>query len=105
MPVQRLTVREMQLADVEIRINYFRDASDEDLHTMRVDRALLPTQEAWHSLYEEDHARPIQDRVNFSLVWEFDGRAVGFSSVSNIAFGKEAFMHMHILSSTEHQGV
>ena len=95
----------MRLSDVEIWINYFHHASVDDLHTLGVDRALLPTQEAWHSLYEEDYARPIQDRVNFSVVWEFDGRAVGFSSVPNIAFGKEAFMHMHVLSSTERQGV
>ena len=81
MPDSLVEMREMRLADVEIRINYFHDASDDDLHTMGVDRELLPTKGAWHSFYEEDYARPIQDRVNFSLVWELDGRAVGFRAV------------------------
>lgn len=104
MTEQRLTVREMQLADVGLRIDYFHDASDDHLLTMGVDRSLLPTRDAWHEFYEEDYARPIRDRVAFSLVWELDGTAVGFSSVSNIVFGKEAFMHLHILDATQRQG-
>lgn len=99
--MQSLTVREMQLADVEIRINYFHDASNDHLRMLGVDRALLPTREAWNAFYEEDYARPIQDRVNFSLVWELDGQTVGFSSVANIVFGKQAFMHLHILDPVQ----
>lgn len=101
MTAQGSSVREMQLADVQIRINNFHDASDDHLRTLGVDRVLLPTREAWYEFYEEDYARPIQDRINFSLVWELDGRVVGFSSASNIVFGKEAFMHLHILNATQ----
>lgn len=104
MTEQRLTVREMHLADVGLRIGYFHDASDDHLLMMGVDRSLLPTREAWYKFYEEDYARPIRDRVAFSLVWELGGKAVGFSSVSNIVFGKEAFMHLHILDATQRQG-
>lgn len=104
MTKQRLTLREMQLADVRIRIDYFHDASDDHLLTMGVDRTLLPTREAWYKFYEGDYARPIQDRVTFSLIWELDGEPVGFSSVSNIIFGKEAFMHLHVLDATQRQG-
>ena len=91
--MQHLTVREMQFGDVEIRINYFHDASDEHLRMLGVDRALLPTPEAWSAFYVEDYARSIQERVNFSLVWDLDGQMVGFSSVADIIFGKQAFMH------------
>ncbi|HEX4838357.1 MAG TPA: hypothetical protein VFV03_07540, partial [Solirubrobacteraceae bacterium] len=69
----RLTVREMRLAEVGIRIDYFHDASDEHLRILGVDRALLPTREAWRAFYEEDFACPVQDRTNYSLVWERDG--------------------------------
>ena len=93
-----LRVREMQLAEVEIRFNYFHDASDEHLRTLGVDRTLLPTRDAWRALYEQDYARPIRERDIYSLVWELDDRPVGFSSVDQIVFGKEAFMHLHILS-------
>lgn len=99
--MQALAVREMQLADVEIRINYFHDSSDDHLHMLGVDRALLPSREAWYTFYKEDYARPIQERVNFSLVWELDRQIVGFSSASEIVFGKEAFIHLHILNSIQ----
>lgn len=101
MTAQHLSVREMQLTEVDIRINYFHDASDDHLQIMGVDRALLPTRQAWHDFYEEDYARSVRDRVNYSLMWKLDGETVGFSSASDIVFGKEAFMHMHILNAIQ----
>ncbi|HVB94721.1 MAG TPA: GNAT family protein [Acidimicrobiales bacterium] len=99
----KLAVREMPLAEVDLRINYFHHSSDEHLRTLGVDRARLPTPEAWRSLYEEDYARPIEERESYSVVWELDGRIVGFSSTDHIVFGTEAFMHLHILEPTRRQ--
>lgn len=90
-------VREMQLAEVGIRIDYFHGASDQHLRTLGVDRSLLPTPDAWRASYEEDFARPVHARANYSLVWERYGSVVGFSSADRILFGREAFMHLHIL--------
>jgi RimJ/RimL family protein N-acetyltransferase len=90
-------VREMQLDEVDLRINYFHHSSDEYLRRLGVDRARLLTPEAWRSFYEEDYARPLQERENYSVVWEVDGRTVGFSSADHIVFGKEAFLHLHIV--------
>ena len=101
----RLVVREMQLAEVEIRINYFHDSTDEHLVTVGVDRALLPSKEAWRSSYAADHELPLEEREGLSLIWELDGRPVGFSSTDRIVFGEEAFMHLHIVSpELRHQG-
>ena len=97
MAERKLTVREMHLVDVGIRIDYFHGASDDHLRTLGVDRALLPTPEAWWDFYADDYARPIRERLNYSLVWELDGQAVGFSSTDQIVFGETAFMHLHIL--------
>ncbi|HEY1650820.1 MAG TPA: GNAT family protein [Acidimicrobiales bacterium] len=96
-PGTQLTVRAMQLSEVGIRIDYFHDASDDYLRVLGVDRTLLPTRQAWQTLYEEDHARPLRDRVNYSLLWERDGQVVGFSSTDRIDFGNEAFMHLHVV--------
>jgi RimJ/RimL family protein N-acetyltransferase len=89
----------MQLAEVDIRINYFHDASDEHLRLLGVDRSLLPTRKAWAASYREDYARPIRDRVNYSLVWQQAGEIVGFSSTDRIDFGNEAFMHLHLVEA------
>jgi RimJ/RimL family protein N-acetyltransferase len=92
-----LIVREMQLSEVGVRIDYFHDSSDDHLRTLGVDRALLLSREEWRSAYEEDDARPIEQRGNYSLIWELDGETVGFSSADRISFGKEAFMHLHVV--------
>ena len=92
-----LRVREMQLAEVGIRIGYFHEASDDYLRGMGVDRALLPSREAWRASYEADYARPVHERESYLLAWEMDDEIVGFSSADQITFGEEAFMHLHIL--------
>jgi RimJ/RimL family protein N-acetyltransferase len=94
-----LSVREMRLDEVELRIAYFHDASDEYLQTLGVDRALLPSRAAWREFYEADHARPLAQRESYTLVWELGERVVGFSSLDQISFGEQAFMHLHILDS------
>jgi len=93
-----ISVREMELREVGLRIEYFHGASDEHLRMLGVDRALLPTREAWGQFYADDFARPLRERVNYLLIWELDGEVVGFSSTDRIQFGNEAFMHLHILN-------
>ena len=101
----RLVVREMQLAEAGLRIDYFHDSSDEHLKRLGVDRASLPTRDAWRSTYAADFALPIADRDGVTLIWELDGRPVGFSSTDRIVFGESAFMHLHIVSlELRHRG-
>lgn len=94
-----LVVREMRPAEMDIRINYFHDSSDDHLRRLGVDRASLLSREAWRSFYAEDYACPIEERDNYCLVWELDGNTVGFSSTDRIVFGSEAFMHLHLLKA------
>ncbi len=93
----RLHVREMELAEVGIRIDYFHDASDEYLRLLGVDRSHLLSRKAWHAFYVRDFARPIPERENYLLAWELDGRVVGMSHADQFTFGEEAFMHLHVL--------
>jgi RimJ/RimL family protein N-acetyltransferase len=92
-----LEVREMRLSEVGIRIDYFHDATDDHLLALGVERALLPTREEWLSFYEEDDARAINARLNYSLLWLLDDEVIGFSSTDRIDFGHQAFMHLHII--------
>lgn len=92
-----VVVRPMLLDEVDVRIDYFHDASDEYLLKLGVDRALLPSKDAWRAYYEEDFARPLAERETYNLAWELDGRIVGFSSVDHIELGEQAFMHLHIV--------
>jgi RimJ/RimL family protein N-acetyltransferase len=90
-------VRPMRLDEVDVRIDYFHGASDDYLTYIGVDRDLMGSREDWRSYYEEDFARPLAERDTYNLVWELDGRVVGFSSVDEFEVGNEAFMHLHIV--------
>jgi len=92
-------VRPLRLDEVEIRIAYFHDASDEYLLKLGADRTLLPSRADWLAFYEEDFARPLPERETYNLAWELDGRLVGFSSTDHIEFGEQAFMHLHIVEA------
>ena len=92
-----VSVREMHVSEVGIRIRYFHEASDDYLLALGVDRDLLPEPEAWLSFFERDYERPLTERAHYALVWELDGQMVGFSSLDHIVFGEEAFMHLHIV--------
>jgi RimJ/RimL family protein N-acetyltransferase len=94
----RLVVREMQPAEVGLRIDYFHDSSDDYLTMLGVDRASLPSRAAWRSDYADDFALPVEKRGGVALIWELDGDIVGFSSADRIVFGEEAYMHLHIIS-------
>lgn len=96
---ETLAVRPMRLDEVGIRIDYFHDSTDVELVRLGVDRALLPSRAEWYSFYERDYARPIAERENYLLVWLLDEEVVGFSSVDQIEFGAQAFMHLHIFES------
>jgi len=96
-PPATITVREMPLQDIEFRIRYFHEASDEYLMTLGVDRKLLPKPDAWRTIHERDYERPLPERESYALLWELDHRPVGFSSLDRIVFGAHAFMHLHIV--------
>jgi RimJ/RimL family protein N-acetyltransferase len=91
-----LLVRELALAEVGVRIDYFHDASDDYLLRLGVRREQLPSREVWHAHYQRDFALPIPERESYLLGWELDGELVGFSSADPFTFGEEAFMHLHI---------
>jgi len=48
--------------------------------------------------YELDYPRRINERVNYSLIWQAGNDVVGFSSVDQIDYGTQAFMHLHIVN-------
>jgi RimJ/RimL family protein N-acetyltransferase len=100
----RAVVRPMEIAEVDLRIDYFHDASDSFLTQLGVDRALLPSRGAWRARYEEDFARPLAERAAYHVVWELDGRIIGCSSTDNIDFGEQAFMHLHIFEEPDRRG-
>jgi len=92
--VVELRVRPMGVEDLDVRIRYFQDATDEHLQLIGVDRSKLLALGEWRRSFEEDLARPVAARTDHGLIWEADGEPVGFSTADRIVFGDQAYMHL-----------
>lgn len=95
--VVELRVRPMGVEDLDVRIRYFHEATDEHLELLGVDRSKLDALEAWGTSFANDLARPIEQRSGYGLIWEADGEPIGFSTADRIVFGDRAYMHLHLL--------
>ena len=91
-----VSIRTMNLSEVDHVMDYFHDASAEYLEILGVDPTRLPSLLQWRKLFEADFALPVGQRRNFYLLWERDGKPAGFSSADKIKFGQEAYMHLHV---------
>lgn len=90
-------VREMRLDEVGIVIEYFHGATPEYLEALGVDPTRLPERAVWHEQFAAEFANPIESRPRLMVMWELDGRPVGFSSADKITIGVQANMHLHVV--------
>jgi len=89
-------VREMQLDEVGAVIDYFHGATPEHLELLGVDPTRLPAKAQWKQFYEYDYAQPRERRKGLLVLWQLDGKNLGFSSADKIKYGEEAYMHLHV---------
>lgn len=92
-----VNVRLMTIDEVNLIIDYFHSASAEHLELLGVDPTRLPDRKTWLKIFEHDYSQPIEQRRSVAVIWELDGQAIGFSSVDKIRYGKEAYMHLHVV--------
>lgn len=85
--------------EYELMLDYFYNADDSFLRGMGVDRLKLPKREKWLDALLADHEKPDGGRDRFYLVWIYQGRRVGHSSINKIVPGAEAFIHLHLWDS------
>lgn len=91
-----LLVREMQLHDAALRVEYFHGADPSYLRFLGVDPALLPPRDAWLQQYEADYARPRNERQLFGLVLQLDDDPIGFSNIGLLNDEASALVHFHL---------
>jgi RimJ/RimL family protein N-acetyltransferase len=95
------------MTDIEVRIlasreelervvDYFLSADEPFLRGMGVDPGLLPDKDAWLARLETDLARDDRAKRTCYVGWIYNGEAIGHSSISDIAFGDEAHIHLHM---------
>ncbi|HEY0743100.1 MAG TPA: GNAT family protein [Chryseosolibacter sp.] len=77
-------------------VDYFLKADSKFLNGMGVDPAVLPAREVWLQRLYENHTKPMPEKNIFYVIWHVDGEPIGHSNVNKIAFGQEAYMHLHM---------
>ncbi|MEH0157339.1 GNAT family protein [Limibacter armeniacum] len=98
-----LSVRELQAEDIELVANYWVNSDPDFLAGMGVDLNKMFTKEEFTQMLKGQLALPIEKRKSYALIWTVDGIPVGHCNVSNIDFGKKAFMHLHLWKSDKRQ--
>lgn len=88
--------RPMLAAEASLIIDYFLNATPEFLNSLGVDPAKLPPRAEWQARYDHEFTLPVEQRKRFAVLWTLGEAPLGFSIADNIAFGRQAFMHLHI---------
>ena len=94
-----ITVREIQLKDVDLIVDYWLNSDSNHLIGMGVDLNKLPTRDQLRSMLTEQVNCDLLDKKSYTLIWELDGKPVGHSNVNNIDYGNQATMHLHLWKS------
>lgn len=92
-----MKVRDVEAADVPVLNAYWQGLSDDDIARMHIDRGQLRASEVFLARVGETIVTPHAKRLADPLIWELDGRAVGFTTLTNIERGKQAHIHLHLI--------
>jgi RimJ/RimL family protein N-acetyltransferase len=82
-------------------IEYFHSADDTALMNMGVDRALLPDPRAWLERLCRDLNLDNRERQTFFVSWMNGGQPIGHSNINKIAYGDQAYAHLHLWNKVE----
>ncbi len=98
-----LSVREIQHSDIDLIVNYWKDAHPKYLLSLGVDPTIRVNGEELKQALTEQINMPLQEKMSYTLIWEIDGKQVGHSNINKIEFGEKAFIHFHLWNSENRQ--
>jgi RimJ/RimL family protein N-acetyltransferase len=98
-----LSVREIEVGDIESIINYWLSSDKAFLNNMGVDLNKLPAREQWTAMLLDQINTPIEQKKSYCIIWELDGLPVGHSNTNPIAFADKAYMHLHLWKNNVRQ--
>lgn len=97
--LHKLTVRWMQANDVDAIATYWTSASSADMQRMGVSQEHFPKPPALEASMMPYAGTPKPTADAAYIMWEIDGRTIGFSSLKHIAHPTIGGMHLHMWES------
>jgi len=94
-----ISVREIELNDIDLIADYWLKSDSDFLTSMGVDLDKLPTRTGLSKMLTEQISLPIKDKKSYALIWELDEKQIGHSNVNGIEYRKQAIMHLHLWKS------
>ncbi len=91
-----IVAREMRPEEARLVVDYFHCSTPEHLEMLGVDPTRLPSAEQWTERIHQNLNLPARRRTNYYVVWLEDEAPFGFSSCDKIAYGEQAYMHLHV---------
>jgi RimJ/RimL family protein N-acetyltransferase len=90
------TVKPLTGIELKKVVDYFLNFTpDEDLMA-GANRKNYPSRKTWIKRLLEDTQKHITKRQFFYLGWFLDKKLIGHCNINKIAFGKEAYIHLHL---------
>ena len=90
-----LSVREIQIEDIDPLLNYWFTSTPEHLIGMGADPKKLPPRDVFRKNLEQQIGQSYPEKKSYALIWWNENQPIGHSNVNDIIFGKSAFMHLH----------
>ena len=95
-----LSVREIQISDIENIVRYWLNSDHAFLQSMGVDLNKVPSREKLMSALSEQLELPLQQKRSYCIIWELNKIPIGHSNTNPTVFGIEGYMHLHIWDKT-----
>ena len=96
MATTTLSVREMNLSDVPLVIDYWLNSDPNHLVGMGDDLSKVPTAPDLEKNLVQQIKMPIGQKKSYALIWLINGKAAGHCNVNTIKYGHSAYMHLHL---------
>jgi RimJ/RimL family protein N-acetyltransferase len=91
-----VSARPIQQQDIPFLIDYWLSADESFLKSMGADIQKIPPREAWANMLTEQVNTKLTEKKSYCIIWLNDGQPIGHSNASDIIFGDEAHMHLHL---------
>lgn len=91
-----LSVKEITENEVSDVIGYWKKADSEYLKGMGIDIKKMPSEFDFEAMLHDQIKSSYSQKKSFATIWFYNNVAFGHCNISDISFGKEAHMHLHI---------
>lgn len=91
-----MSIRELELNDIEKIVDYFVKSDADFLKGMGADKSKLPIRKEWISKLKSEFKKPNKKKEFYYIIWMINNEPIGHSNINKIDFGNSATMHLHL---------